>query len=148
MLSLTLSGLSLPTLQLPLKGLSTTFGSAPASQKLFGLNSTNIGAAHPPASQPTHQIIEIVHGAKTETPKTVGPSVAGGAIGQQTGAASADGKYLYTLNDFYDGTAVTARVEQHSMADGSLVGVYPVPQVCAILRSFCPIFCAILSAML
>ena len=42
MLSLTLSGLSLPTLQLPLKGLSTTFGSAPASQKLFGLNSTNI----------------------------------------------------------------------------------------------------------
>ena len=44
MLSLTLSGLSLPTLQLPLKGLSTTFGSAPASQKLFGLNSTNIGA--------------------------------------------------------------------------------------------------------
>ena len=85
--------------------------------------------AHPPASQPTHQIIEIVHGAKTETPKTVGPSVAGGAIGQQTGAASADGKYLYTLNDFYDGTAVTARVEQHSMADGSLVGVYPLPAV-------------------
>ena len=61
MLSLTLSGLSLPTLQLPLKGLSTTFGSAPASQKLFGLNSTNIGAARPPTSQPTHQIIEIVH---------------------------------------------------------------------------------------
>ena len=51
MLSLTLSGLSLPTLQLPLKGLSTTFGSAPASQKLFGLNSTNIGAAHPPTSR-------------------------------------------------------------------------------------------------
>ena len=47
MLSLTLSGLSLPTLHLPLKGLSTTFGSAPGSQKLFGLNSTNIGAARP-----------------------------------------------------------------------------------------------------
>ena len=44
MLSLTLTGLSLPTLHLPLKGLSTTFGSAPASQKLFGLNSTNIGS--------------------------------------------------------------------------------------------------------
>ena len=42
MLSLTLSGLSLPTLQLPLKGLSTTFGSAPASQKLFGLNAGGV----------------------------------------------------------------------------------------------------------
>ena len=52
MLSLTLSGLSLPTLQLPLKGLSTTFGSAPASQKLFGLNSTNIGAAGVAAPPP------------------------------------------------------------------------------------------------
>ena len=96
-------------MQLPLKGLSTTFGGAPASQKLFGLNSTNIAQfssaaierrrpsrarsfsqAHAHAAQPTHQIIEIVHGATAETPKTVGPSVAGGAIGQQTGAASAD----------------------------------------------------------
>ena len=91
-----------PAAQGPLS--TFTFGSAPASQKLFGLNSTNIGRRGPPTSQPTHQIIEIVHGAKTETPKTVGPSVAGGAIGQQTGAASADGKFLYTLNDFYDGT--------------------------------------------
>ena len=52
MLSLTLSGLSLPTLQLPLKGLSTTFGSAPASQKLFGLNSTNIGSVSAQSSSP------------------------------------------------------------------------------------------------
>ena len=82
----------------PIKGLPSTFNvaAAPASQKLFGLNSTNIGAAHPPTSQPTHQIIEIVHGAKSETSKSVGPSVAGGAIGQQTGAASADSSNVRT----------------------------------------------------
>lgn len=36
---------------------------------------------------------------------------------------------MYSLNDLYDGTKVNARIEKHSLLDGSLVGIYPLPTV-------------------
>jgi hypothetical protein len=94
---------------------------------LYGLYAANIATAHPPQIQPTH-IIASIDENKGST-KVLGPEQSGGAIGQATGEASADGKFLYTLNDIYDGTAVTARIEKYDLSNGQLVGFYPIPQL-------------------
>ena len=106
-----------------------TFSWAPPPHvpSLFGLYAANIGKAHPPQIQPTHVIASIDENKGSA--KALGPEQSGGAIGQATGEASADGKFLYTLNDIYDGTAVTARIEKYDLSNGQLVGFYPIPQL-------------------
>ena len=95
----------------------------PHVPSLFGLYAANIGKAHPPQIQPTHVIASIDENMGSTKP--LGPEQSGGAIGQATGEASADGKFLYTLNDIYDGTAVTARIEKYDLPTaGPTTGAY------------------------
>merc|ERR1719253_1093091 len=100
-----------------------------AAPAVYGLYVANWGTMHPPQTQPQHQMAKI--DPYTGKVNNIGVPSTGGAVGQQTGEAIAykGDAAMYSLHDLYDGTKVNARIEKHSLLDGSLVGIYPLPQI-------------------
>jgi hypothetical protein len=100
-----------------------------AAPALYGMWSANIGHAHPPEVQPQHQLGKI--DPKTGTVTKIGIPTVGGALGQQTGEVwnYKGDQAMFTLNNLYDGAKINVRIEKHSLDDGKLMGIYPLPEV-------------------
>jgi hypothetical protein len=100
-----------------------------AAPAVYGLYMANEGTVHPPQTQPQHQIAKV--DPYTGKVNNIGAPSTGGAVGQATGEAiTYKGEAaMYSLHDLYDGTKVNARIEKHSLVDGRLVGIYPLPQI-------------------
>jgi hypothetical protein len=95
------------------------------SPGLYGIDIAVEG--HPPAVPVQLAIAKL----DDNTHKMVdsAPPFASGAIGQATGSIDSSKKILYMLDGLYDGKSLSYRIAARNLGDGTLLGIYPLPEI-------------------
>ena len=109
---------------------SFNYVSLPAPQRVAPMTGvwgvTTVLEGKPPATQPRYNLT-MLDASTMKLKPTAAFSV--GGIAQAGGAIDATSQSLYVLDGYYDGVAVSYRVQRVSLASGAVAATYPLPQV-------------------